>query len=88
MNGPEESGPGLVMEYNHHAGVRKIRVRGIGLPLASERKQAKKKKLPCNLKYNGSSCVKVFLLILFINKFNVVSALFSTGLKYRAVRHF
>lgn len=87
MNGPEESGPGLVMEYNHHAGVGKLRVGGIGLPLASERKQAKKK-LPCNLKYNGSSCVKVFLLILFINKFNVVSALFSTGLKYRAVRQF
>lgn len=43
MNSPEESGPGLVMEYNHHAGVRKIRVGGIGLPLASERKQAKKK---------------------------------------------
>lgn len=43
MNGPEESGPGLVMEYNHHAGVRKLRVGGIGLPLASERKQAKKK---------------------------------------------
>lgn len=87
MNGPEESGPGFVMEYNHHAGVRKLRVGGIGLPLASERKQAKKK-LPCNLKYSGSSCVKVFLLILFINKFNVVSALFSTGLKYRAVRQF
>lgn len=43
MNGPEESGPGLVMENNHHAGVRKLRVGGIGLPLASERKQAKKK---------------------------------------------
>lgn len=87
MNGPEESGPGLVMEYNHHAGVRKLRVGGIGLPLASERKEAKTK-LPCNLKYSGSSCLKVFLLILFINKFNVVSALFSTGLKYRAVRQF
>lgn len=87
MNSPEESGPGLVMEYNHHAGVGKLRIGGIGLPLASERKQAKKK-LPCNLKYSGSSCVKVFLLILFINKFNVVSALFSTGLKYRALRQF
>lgn len=43
MNGPEESGPGLVMEYNHHAGVGKLRIGGIGLPLASERKQAKKK---------------------------------------------
>lgn len=79
MNGPEEGGPGLVMEYNHHAGVGKLRVGGIGLPLASERKKAKTV-LPCNLKYtnySGHSCVTVFLLNLV--KFTVVTALFSTG---------
>lgn len=85
MNGFEESGLGFVMEYNYYVGVGKFRIGGIGFFFVFERKQVKKK-LFCNLKYSGSFCVKVFFLILFINKFNVVLVLFLIGLKYRVLR--